>query len=254
MKKTDHLKKKQLIIFDLDKTLADSKQPMDDEMASLIRGLLEQMKVAVISGGSFAQFQKQFVPKLTAGKLEKLFLFPTCGSAFYHFKNGNWNNVYTELLSQEERTSIFQAFDKVFSEVGFVHPEQIHGELVEDRETQITFSAHGSTAPLAVKVVWDPDRSKRLRMIEVMKGLIPEFEIRTGGTTSIDVTRKGIDKAHGIRQMEKHLDIPKSDMAFVGDDLGEGGNDFPVIATGVDVFSVDDPEHTKRLIRSIIDA
>ncbi len=243
---------KQLIIFDLDKTLSESKQVMDDEMATLVLQLLHIKKVAVISGGSFKQFQTQFIPKLTLGKLQHLFLFPTCGSAFYRYENGAWNNIYTEILSIKEKAKIFGAFERMFSKVGFIKPETIHGELIEDRETQITFSAHGSAAPLDIKSVWDPNRAKRLKMIEALAKLIPEFEIRTGGTTSIDVTRKGIDKAYGIMQMEKHLHIPRSSMVFIGDDLGVGGNDHPVIATGVTVVEVTGPAHTKEIIRSMI--
>ena len=141
------LKHKRLVVFDLDKTLSESKQPMDDEMAELVKKLLLRAGVAVISGGSFAQFQKQFVPKLQRGNLEALHLFPTCGSAFYRFENGEWNNVYLELLSPEEKSSILRAFEEMFAQVGFVRPEKIYGELIEDRGTQMTFGAHGSTAP-----------------------------------------------------------------------------------------------------------
>ena len=243
---------KRLIVFDLDKTLTLSKQPVDDEMAALLRRLLETKKVAVISGGSFKQFQIQFVPKLTSGRLERLFLFPTCGSAFYRHGTGGWESVYLEKLTAAEKKRIYDAFERMFSKAGFRKPETIYGELIEDRETQITFGAHGSTAPLAIKSVLDPDRKKRLAMIAVLERLIPEFEIRTGGTSSIDVTRKGIDKGYGILQMEKHLGIPRSEMVFVGDDLGPGGNDAPVIATGVEVIAVTNPEHTKRVIRSMI--
>lgn len=246
------LAQKKLIVFDLDKTLSESKQPMDDEMAALLRRLLEQTKVSVISGGSFTQFQKQFVPKLTEGRLENLFLFPTCGSAFYIYEGGGWRNVYTETLSVPERARIFQAFEKMFVEYGFTIPEKVYGELIEDRETQVTFAAYGSQAPLQLKETWDPDRKKRLAMIATLTRFIPEFEIRTGGTTSIDVTRKGIDKAYGIMQMEKHLGIPRGDMVFIGDDLGAGGNDAPVIATGIEIIEVTDPEHTKQIIRSMI--
>ena len=246
------LQNKKLIVFDLDKTLSLSKQPMDDEMAALLRRLLEIIKVAVISGGSFKQFQKQFVPKLTNGKLTNLYLFPTCGSAFYRWGGNEWQNVYTETLSVEERGRIFQAFEKMFAEYGFTIPEKVYGELIEDRETQVTFAAYGSQAPLQLKETWDPDRNKRLAMIAMLKKHIPEFEIRTGGTTSIDVTRKGIDKAHGIMQMEKHLGIPRSAMVFVGDDLGPGGNDAPVIATGVEIIEVTGPEHTKQVIRDML--
>ena len=246
------LRNKKLIVFDLDKTLSESKQPMDDEMAALLSSLLELKEVSVISGGSFTQFQKQFTSKLTNGKLTNLYLFPTCGSAFYRYGKAGWENVYTEILSDEDKRRIFEAFGKMFAEVGFVLPEKVYGELIEDRATQVTFAAYGSQAPLPLKSAWDPDRAKRLAMIAVLQRLIPEFEIRTGGTSSIDVTRKGIDKAYGIRQMEKHLNIPIRDMVFIGDDLGEGGNDHPVIATGVEIVEVTEPEHTKKIIRSMI--
>jgi len=59
-----NFKDKSLIIFDLDGTLAESKQPMDSEMTELLARLLEKKKVAVISGGSFEQFKKQFLPEL----------------------------------------------------------------------------------------------------------------------------------------------------------------------------------------------
>ena len=248
------LKDKQLIVFDLDKTLAESKQEMDDEMAGLLRTLLTKKKVAVISGGSFAQFEKQFIRKLAGANFKALFLFPTCGSAFYRQEGGQWRAIYTETLLSEEKAHILQAFEKMLDEVGVKKPEKIYGDLIEDRHTQITFAAHGSQAPLHIKSAWDPDRMKRLQMIAVLARHLPDFEIRTGGTSSIDVTRKGIDKAYGIRQMEKHLGIPKSAMAFIGDDLGEGGNDFPVIATGVAVTPTRDPSHTKEIIRSIIEA
>lgn len=248
------LKGKKLIIFDLDKTLSESKTLMSKEMAELLRKLLAIAEVAVISGCSFQQFQKQFLSQIDAGEhLKRLHLFPTCGSAFYKYSDGGFHNVYTEVLSAQDKNKILEAFSKMFKEVGFEIPERVYGELIEDRETQITFAAYGSQAPLPIKSVWDPDRKKRLKMVEVLAKYIPEFEIRTGGSSSIDVTRKGIDKAYGIYQMEKNLGIPRKQMVFVGDDLGEGGNDFPVIATGVDVVAVTDPEHTKQLIRSLIE-
>jgi len=38
---------------------------------------------------------------------------------------------------------------------------KICGELIEDRGSQITYSGLGQFAPLAEKVKWDPDFSKR---------------------------------------------------------------------------------------------
>ena len=208
-----------------------------------------------ISGGSFAQFQRQFVPQLSTGEhLSRLHLFPTCGAAFYRHNGNDWENVYTEALTAGEKRRVLSAFPKVFAEVGFRIPEKVYGELIEDRGTQMTFAAYGSQAPLALKSAWDPDRKKRLKMIAVLTRHLPDLEIRTGGTSSIDVTRKGIDKAYGIMQMERHLNIPRREMVFIGDDLGIGGNDHPVIATGVEVVQVPGPEDTKKIIRDMLES
>ena len=251
---SSYLTQKKLIIFDLDKTLTESKTTMEREMSDLLTALLAEKQVAVISGGSFAQFQKQFLHTLQGASLPSLSLFPTCGAALYRQIKGKWENLYTETISPEERARIFQAFEHLFTDAGFARPERVYGEMIEDRGTQVTFSFYGSQAPLHLKSPWDPDRKKRLRMIEVLERLLPQLEIRTGGASSIDVTRKGIDKAYGIMQMERHLGIPRSEMVFVGDSLGIGGNDHPVIATGVLTIEVSGPEDTKQIIRSIIEA
>ncbi|MFH1065281.1 MAG: HAD-IIB family hydrolase [Nanoarchaeota archaeon] len=244
---------KKLIVFDLDGTLAKSKSPMDSEMASLLQELLRKKSVAVISGGSYSQYQKQFLSSLDCNDenlLKNLFLFPTCSTAFYRFEK-EWKEVYAQKLAEEEKNKIFNAFEKVFEEIGFVK-ETKYGEIVEDRGSQVTFSALGQQAPLEEKKKWDPDSKKRIAMIEKLKPYIPEFEIKIGGTTSIDVTRKGIDKRFGIEQIEKQLGIKRGEILYIGDALFEGGNDYPVKQMGIDCIQVDSPEDTKKEIRKVI--
>ena len=53
-----------LIIFDLDGTLTESKQPLTGEMAALVAKLLAVKKVAVASGGALPQFLKQVFARL----------------------------------------------------------------------------------------------------------------------------------------------------------------------------------------------
>jgi len=82
--------------------------------------------------------------------------------------------------------------------------------------------------------------------------LIPEFSVRLGGTTSVDVTRAGIDKAYGIRKLRDKLGIPIHEMIFVGDALFPGGNDYPAKEAGVVCIQVRDPEECKRVIETIL--
>lgn len=246
---------KKLILFDLDGTLAESKSTMSLEMADLLESLLQRFSVAVISGGAYPQFEKQFLNSLPLPDeyLKKLYLFPTCATSFYKYDE-KWNRIYSEDLTEEERSKIKDAFEKTFKEVGFqISKPLLYGEIVEDRGTQITFSALGQAAPGNLKKNWDPHHIKRLEMINVLIKYIPEFEIRSGGSTSIDITKKGIDKAYGIQQIEKHLGFNKKDMFFIGDAIFPGGNDYAVKTAGVDCLETSGPEETMKLIKKIIE-
>jgi HAD superfamily hydrolase (TIGR01484 family) len=131
-------------------------------------------------------------------------------------------------------------------------PEKVWGEISQDRGSQITFSALGQQAPLSEKVKWDPDFAKRNKMKAILDTLIPEFSVRLGGATSIDVTKPGIDKAYGIRKLREVLGISIDEMIFVGDALFPGGNDYPAEQAGVDSIRVRDPHETGRVIEAII--
>jgi phosphomannomutase len=246
---------KKLIVFDLDGTLAESKSAMSLDMAELLEELLKHFHVAIISGGAYPQFELQFLNSLPLPDelLQKLFLFPTCATSFYQYQDKIWKQMYSEDLSQPEKDKILAAFAKCFETVGFVVPRRPeHGEIIEDRKTQITFSALGQQAPGSLKKKWDPYHLKRLEMIDILRQHIPEFEIRTGGSTSIDVTKKDIDKAYGIRQIEKYLKFKPEEIIFIGDALFDGGNDSPVKYTGVNCIETSGPTDTMRIIKEII--
>ncbi len=242
---------KSLIVFDLDGTLAKSKAALDDEMASLLGSLLGVTKVAIISGGDLPQFEKQVLGHLPASSnLRNLSLLPTSGTKFFEY-DGQWHRLYSEDLNASEKQQIESAFAQALAQTG-LEPKQTWGERVEDRGTQITYSALGQQAPLEEKVKWDPDFSKRKRIKAVLDPLLPEFSVRLGGSTSIDVTRPGIDKAYGIRKLRDVLAIPIAQMLFIGDAIFPGGNDYPALQAGADSIEVRDPDETKHVIQAVI--
>jgi len=243
-----------IVIFDLDGTLAESKSCITHEMATALKRLVSRFDVAVISGGAWPQFESQLIGRLSLTNEEKrrLHLFPTSGTSFYSYKDDAWKRVYSDDLKPEEASKIMAAFDKVLLETDVKIPPRTWGDRLENRGTQITFSAMGQSAPVDKKKKWDPTFSKRFVLIEKLMQLIPEFELRAGGSTSIDVTHKGIDKAYGIGQIEKHLSFSKSDMIFIGDALLPGGNDFAVTTTGVTCIETSGPTFTLQIIQKLL--
>ena len=58
--------------------------------------MLEIVKVAIISGGAWAQFEKQVLAFLPRDqRLKSLSLLPTCGTKFYRFDDA-WKKLYSE--------------------------------------------------------------------------------------------------------------------------------------------------------------
>ncbi|HUW77583.1 MAG TPA: HAD-IIB family hydrolase [Candidatus Nanopelagicaceae bacterium] len=242
---------KKLFVFDLDGTLAASKSSLGSDMAGLLHDLLGVMKVAVISGGTWSQFQEQLLANLPIDeRLTDLSLLPTCGTQFYQYV-GHWSKIYSEDLSKEERVKIIASLTKAFKDSGN-EVKQVWGEVIEDRGSQITLSALGQEAPLKEKEKWDPDFAKRKKIAATLKPLIPEFAINLGGTTSIDITKPGIDKAYGIGKLRDQLNISIPEMLFAGDAIFSGGNDYPAQQAGVDSILVRDPEETARVIQTVL--
>lgn len=243
-----------LVVFDLDDTLAPSKSPLDPRMATLLLQLVDVVEVCVISGGQFGQFQMQLIEKLdgaTPEQLARLHLMPTCGTQYYRYAGGDWEQVYAENLTEDEKARALAAVEGSARELG-LWEDETWGPILEDRGSQITFSALGQAAPVAAKTAWDPTGEKKTALREAVAAQLPDLEVRSGGSTSVDITRKGIDKAYGMTKLAEITGVDLADMLFVGDRLDEAGNDYPVLAMGVECRAVEGWEDTAALLDDLI--
>ena len=242
---------KELVAFDLDGTLAESKQPLQEPMGEALANLLDVAHVAVISGGDWPQFEKQVASRLPErADRTKLWLMPTTGTKLYRFDD-EWRAVYAELFEDEEKQKIFTAFDEALEATGFV-PEKTWGERIEDRGSQITFSALGQEAPIDAKHSWDPDFAKRKVIQADLQKRLPGLSINMGGATSIDITREGVDKAYGLKKLSDASGIALDKMMFIGDAIFPGGNDYPAEQLGLDVVKVKNVDGKLAAIAGIV--
>src|ERR1700722_8491202 len=218
--------KKKLIVFDLDGTLTETKSNLEPYMAKTLRMLLKEKKVAVIGGGSYGQFRKQFISNLDCppNLLNNLFLFPTTATSFYRYSTG-WKNVYAHFLTQTQKQKIRRAVKEVFKDADYIPPEKIYGKTLEDRKSQMSYSFLGQdvVAKLGAKGVrlkeeWiKKNKPLKLKIASMLQKKLPGLEVHAAGFTTIDITKRGIDKAYGVRQIEKQLHIPIRAMIFIGD-------------------------------------
>jgi phosphomannomutase len=242
-----------LVAFDLDDTLTVSKSKIDQHMADLLVDLLARLDVCIITGGKFGQIRAQVLQYLhaPAGRLGHLHIMPTAGTRYYVWRNGAWHRRYAEDLTEDEKRRIVNVLAAAAKDLGFWERSP-WGDIIEDRGSQITYSALGQRAPADAKHEWDPDGSKKRKLRDYTAERLPDLEVRVGGTTSIDVTRNGIDKAFGIKRLMEQLSISPDELLFIGDRLEEGGNDYPVRALGVRWVEVTQWQDTARYVQDLL--
>lgn len=249
---------KKIVAFDLDGTLAESKQHLEPFMAASLCALARQKKVVIISGGSFNQFNKQFLPFFFPDKEYKdlvyhnLILLPTSGSRRYQFDNGinEWVMTDEEVMPKSIRENVLKVLKDFISSDKYNFVPVIEGdEIIEDRGTQITMSALGQNAPIELKKIWDPNQEKRTQMKKELEKLLPEVNIIIGGTTTLDILPKGFDKAKGLIRLLDKLGMTIDDMVFIGDAIFPGGNDYSAYEAGIESIKTSGPEETIEIIK-----
>lgn len=264
---------KKMIAFDLDDTLNITKSPVDDIMADLLRRLLDGFQVCVISGTNWELLKKFCIDPLvaigaTAQEFANYHILPTTGTQYWRYVSAGfpekdlkpdqiledgWLREYANFLNDEQVKKISDSLERAAKKLDYwcANPT---GEIIENRQSQVTMSALGQWATPEDKHAWDPDQKKRKAIVKLIKPELGDLgvQINIGGGTSIDVTLPGIDKAYGMRQLMKMTGLGQDDILFIGDKLQPGGNDYPVREMGVDVIEVTGHEDTNWVLRGIL--
>ena len=251
---------KKVLSFDVDQTLNVAKTPITADVAKLlIECLRAGFSICPISGQKFDQFLVQIVnPMLKNGAtpedLKNLHLFVAQGTQYYRFENDDWKEVYSFPLTDAQVEKISSALETAAKELGFWEEDKLKegDEIIENRLSQVTFSALGQSAGTDVKYAWDPDCKKREKIVARAKELAPEFDYEIGGTTSINAIVPGMNKVFGMTHLMEELKVEKKDILYFGDMTQPGGNDYPVVEMGVDTITVRNHEDTSFALRGIL--
>jgi phosphomannomutase len=242
------LEHKKVILADVDETICESCQIISNEMTERISNLIDQgYEFTFISGSGIKSLSKMISSKLN----KEHRILATSGTNYTKFNsNGTSTNIYNKLLTIEEKKEISGAFDKLIEHFE-IKSMTTKEDQVQDRDSQITLSAIGRHAPTELKAAYDPDGEIRQIWIEFLKKDLGEiYDIKIGGTTSVDITKKGLDKEWGIKEFLKHQNINPETVIFFGDKLYPGGNDAPA-SNVVDCISVKNPKDTLERLKEL---
>ena len=252
---------KKVLAFDVDQTLNVAKMPIPDEIAELLVKCLDHYEICPISGQKYEQFLIQIVDRLvetgaTPEQLSHLHLFVAQGTQYYRYNldKKDWNQVYNYPLTDEQVAKISEAIEKAAKELGYWEEDKLADgdEIIENRLSQVTFSALGQKAGTEAKYAWDPDCKKREAIVKRCKELAPEFEYEIGGTTSINAITPGMNKVFGMTHLMEELKVKKPEILYFGDMTQPGGNDYPVVQMGIETITVRSHEDTAYSLRGIL--
>lgn len=269
---TERRDMKKVLAFDIDQTLNIAKTPITDETAGILAECLNYFEICPISGQKFDQFLIQIVnrlievAKVTPAQLMHLHLFVAQGTQYYRYNplannndgtsydEKNWEEVYSFPLTKNEVQIISQAIEAAAKELGFWESDklQVGDQIIENRLSQVTFSALGQKAGTKEKYAWDPDCKKRQKIAKRAKELAPDFTFEIGGTTSINAVKPGMNKAFGMTHMMDELKVSRDEILYFGDMTQPGGNDYPVVEMGIETITVRNHEDTEFALKGIL--
>ncbi|WP_420829250.1 HAD family hydrolase [Bifidobacterium simiiventris] len=245
------------VAFDLDNTLASSKQPMSAAMTDRFAELTHRTTVAVITGGRYELVVSQVLDAI-GGRADRsrMHLMPTGGSRYYRWHVdddgcGRWKCVYAHDLSETDRRAAAASVETRARELG-LWETRVWGERIEDRGSQLTFSALGQQAPETAKRSWDPDDKKKRMLVAAVSRDLPHLKVRSGGYTSIDISLPGMDKSFAVHELARVLGVEVGGIVFVGDRMNPGGNDYPAAEAGAYAVRVGSPDDTLRFLERLL--
>jgi HAD superfamily hydrolase (TIGR01484 family) len=232
-----------LIAFDLDGTLTESKQPIDNKTARFLTSLANDYEVAIVTGGTMEQIRTQVLDRLPDWVQDKMHLMPCSGAEYIRFRE----NIYRRFISKKERAIIIPLVTGLLKQMGY-WIENSAGDIIEDRGSQITISALGQKAKLKDKEDWDPYGNKRREIRDAVKVMFPDYSVRVGGLTSVDISIDGIDKEYAINELLEWNQFDESDVLYIGDKFRPGENDYPALLAGVTCLRVTSHTDTPRVV------
>ena len=188
------MKNKKFLIFDVDDTVTKHIKEISEEMANSLNNL--QYEIAFISGTSISELKRM----VSANLSRKHHLLGSSGTHYVLIEGENEKELIKEKLLETEKTEIINSLKKLKEKYNLI-PLTSEEDQIHDRDSQITLSILGRNASSEKKYNYDPSKEKRKEFITFLKSLLREkYDLKIGGTTSIDITKKGFDKSQGINR------------------------------------------------------
>ncbi len=233
-----------LIAFDLDGTLTQHKSKLSKENRAELERLSKKYKLLMVGAGQCRRIfdQMEHFPIDIIGNYGMQY-------AKYDENTKDIVMVRDEAVQTQNKQEIEQKITALRKKHGFT---EFKGDNVEYHPSGcLTFPILGTKADINDKLAFDPDRKKRRAFYSEVVDAFPDYVVFVGGSSSFDMAPKPFDKYYALDRYCKENGLEHSEVVYVGDDYGLGGNDEAVYKSDFNYITIDNyldfPEKVKEL-------
>ena len=234
-----------LVAFDLDGTLTQHKEPLGEENRRVLDALAQRYRLVMVGAGQAGRIFRQMggYPMDIIGNYGLQY-------ARYDVQSGELQMV-RDLQLPCDRESVERRIAVLRQRFGY---EDFAGESVEYHPSGcVTFPVLGTKAQQADKLAFDPERTKRRAVYDLVVQAFPEYHVFVGGSSSFDMAPQPYNKYHALDEYCRQLGITHDQVVYMGDDYGQGGNDESVYLSDIPFITVDDyrtlPQRAEILLK-----
>ena len=221
-----------LVAFDLDGTLTQHKSKLGDENRAVLEKLSKKYKLLMAGAGTCRRI------------FEQMNKFPIDILGNYGMQYAEYdaksNDIVIKLDAKcdVDKENVDKKITALREKYGFT---EFKGDNTEFHASGcVTFPILGTKADLEDKLAFDPDRSKRRAFYTDVKETFSEYTVFIGGSSSFDMAPNPYNKAYALSKYCEEHGILHSEVVYVGDDYGEGGNDESVYLADFNFVKIDD--------------
>ena len=221
-----------LIAFDLDGTLTQHKTPLEPANRAVLERLGQKYRLLMVGAGGVRRI------------FDQLGGFPLDIIGNYGLQEGRYDPAAGDIVLVRDvtvdcdRESVDRRMTALRRQFGYT---EYTGENVEFHPSgSITLPLLGTRAKAADKLAFDPDRSRRRRLLSAVQEAFPEYTAFVGGSSSFDLAPRPYDKYFALSRYCEAHGIAHGEVVYCGDDYGPGGNDESVARSDIRFVQVDD--------------
>lgn len=233
-----------LFAFDLDGTLTQHKTKLDPANRAILEQLGKNAKLLMVGAGAAMRIFNQ------------LDGFPIDVIGNYGLQEGRYNaetgglDMVRDEVLPCDRESVDRRITALRERFGFT--EFAGGNVEFHASGCVTFPILGTKAKQEDKLAFDPDRSKRRAIHQIVIDTFPEYVVFVGGSSSFDMAPKPHDKYHALDRYCAQHSIAHDEVVYCGDDYGPGGNDESVYRSDFRFVKVDDYTRLGEYLREYL--